>query len=333
MDGAEADLAAIGVAVKRLPAGGFVRAKLEAALEDLAAAVARGRRGAAAPAPVAAAAPGVDIAAELERALASAGDEAPRTRFEAASCVAHFSLLAAAPDLRTVGAAAAAAALGGFAAPARPLAAAAGPGLPRGWRREGGGAFRYRSASTGEAFELACAGVRGALSIAFASRTRGQLAAAEVPLARGADPAGGLGDADAERIAGVAREALAPRAAPAAPAPAPVPRPVPGFAPPVPRPVPGFAPPVPRPVPGRLPFDDGGGLLVGPRHPGWGGGDPLRADRFAPRYDPVGPGDVPGGLGPFGGAPTGGRRRRVPGEPDPDHFRLPGHLGDDDAFI
>ena len=110
--------------------------------------------------------------------------------------------------------------------------------------------------------------------------------------------------------------------APAAPAPRHPPAPeVPGFAPAAPRApggVPGFAP--------ARPFDDGSGLLVGPGHPGFGRGDPLMADRFRPRFDPLGPGG-PSIPGPFGGAPDMGRRGgrpRLPGEPDPDHLNVPG---------
>lgn len=86
--------------------------------------------------------------------------------------------------------------------------------------------------------------------------------------------------------------------------------------------------------PGFGPTPGGGGMLVGPDHPMFGGGgdwDPLGGGvggGMHPRYDPINP--VPGN--PLGGRNFGGRggrggrgqaARRLPGEPAPDHLRPP----------
>lgn len=105
--------------------------------------------------------------------------------------------------------------------------------------------------------------------------------------------------------------------------------------------------------PGAMPHglpDFGQGSEVGPSHPlfspnmggypadlrsppGWPVGMPRpRFDSFMPVPGPNGPNFGQQAQGPpFG--PNGGRgtRRRVPGEPDPDHLRPPG--ANDDGYI
>lgn len=70
---------------------------------------------------------------------------------------------------------------------------------------------------------------------------------------------------------------------------------------------PGFVPPFSDPFRpdfgDHRPFWPDGGLL-GPRHPAWGQVMPGRGGGMMPRFDPIGP-----------------------GEPDPDHMRLPGRGG------
>mmetsp|Transcript_33818 Transcript_33818/g.47184 ORF Transcript_33818/g.47184 Transcript_33818/m.47184 type:complete len:333 (-) Transcript_33818:201-1199(-) len=89
---------------------------------------------------------------------------------------------------------------------------------------------------------------------------------------------------------------------------------------------PGMRPNNPRR--GFNPFaPDNGGMLVGPRHPGFGSG--LGA---IPRRPPRNPGRMPGArfdpFGPFGGGGGGGGMM-----PDPDHFRAPGRRGFDEDDI
>ncbi|EGB11184.1 hypothetical protein AURANDRAFT_61495 [Aureococcus anophagefferens] len=324
-DAAEEQLASLAVAVNRLPAGSFVRSGVEAALAELRSAVDARRAALGAPTPTPAAALALDARSLLARSL-DACDAAhrPATNFEAAACAVHALLLAAAPELSCVGVASTAAAVGGFAPAARALPRDAC--LPRGWRREGGGAgFRYRGGA--DALEFAAAPAGGELQISLASPTRGVVHADGVAVADGGAPASGppplaAFEALAAYVAGTVLPRL--RAAAAAPAPAaPAPRAPPRPA--APAVGPGFPPAAPRrPQPFGDPLrDDGRRLLVGPGHPAFGGFDPLTAGRFQPRFDPVGP------LGPGfpGGAPPGGgrgRRRPGPGEPDFDHMRVPG---------
>lgn len=61
------------------------------------------------------------------------------------------------------------------------------------------------------------------------------------------------------------------------------------------------------------------GGLLGPRHPAWGQGVPVGGPRGGGRFGPSGPGSLMPRFSPIG--PGGG-------EPDPDHLRVPGPLGE-----